>query len=95
MNVLRALAVAVSGLIVSCVQVPQAPPVPPDAVLRQAAGSPAAQIEQAPPSLVPRELARAAPHFPAPISAPTPLTQGGKPVDWWFVFKFNAKSFPA
>lgn len=26
--------------------------------------------------------------------APVPLVQDGKPVDWWFVFKFNAKSFP-
>jgi len=26
---------------------------------------------------------------------PTPLVQDGKAVDWWFVFKFNAKSFPA
>ena len=26
--------------------------------------------------------------------APAPLLQDGKPVDWWFVFKFNAKSFP-
>lgn len=27
-------------------------------------------------------------------AAPAPLVQDGKPVDWWFVFKFNAKSFP-
>ncbi|MDG0855335.1 deoxyribonuclease II family protein [Roseateles puraquae] len=27
-------------------------------------------------------------------SAPVPLVQDGQPVDWWFVFKFNAKSFP-
>lgn len=26
--------------------------------------------------------------------APAPLVRDGKPVDWWFVFKFNAKSFP-
>jgi hypothetical protein len=26
--------------------------------------------------------------------APTPLVQKGSPVDWWFVFKFNAASFP-
>ena len=27
--------------------------------------------------------------------APAPLVEAGKPpVDWWFVFKFNAKSFP-
>ena len=23
-----------------------------------------------------------------------PLLEKGRPVDWWFVFKFNAKSFP-
>src|SRR2546427_8817707 len=27
-------------------------------------------------------------------SAPTPLLQQGHPVDWWFVFKFNAATFP-
>jgi hypothetical protein len=26
--------------------------------------------------------------------APTPFLDSGKPVDWWFVFKFNTKSFP-
>jgi hypothetical protein len=26
--------------------------------------------------------------------APTPLLRSGQPVDWWFVFKFNAESFP-
>jgi hypothetical protein len=26
--------------------------------------------------------------------APVPLLQSGQPVDWWFVFKFNAESFP-
>lgn len=25
---------------------------------------------------------------------PTPLLEKGHPVDWWFVFKFNSKSFP-
>lgn len=30
----------------------------------------------------------------APASAPSPLVNAGKPVDWWFVFKFNAKAFP-
>jgi hypothetical protein len=29
-----------------------------------------------------------------PASAPTPLLKNGQPVDWWFVFKFNTKSFP-
>ena len=27
-------------------------------------------------------------------AAPTPLLAQGQPVDWWFVFKFNAHSFP-
>src|SRR2546430_5836143 len=27
-------------------------------------------------------------------AAPTPLLAEGRPVDWWFVFKFNTKSFP-
>ena len=27
-------------------------------------------------------------------SAPVPLLQKSRPVDWWFVFKFNASSFP-
>src|SRR6266850_986192 len=27
-------------------------------------------------------------------SAPTPLLAADRPVDWWFVFKFNTKSFP-
>lgn len=27
-------------------------------------------------------------------TAPAPLLQSGVPVDWWFVFKFNAESFP-
>jgi hypothetical protein len=26
--------------------------------------------------------------------APTPLLDKDRPVDWWFVFKFNSKSFP-
>jgi hypothetical protein len=32
---------------------------------------------------------------PASSDAPAPLLQAGHPVDWWFVFKFNAASFPA
>jgi hypothetical protein len=27
-------------------------------------------------------------------TAPTPLLKSGQPVDWWFVFKFNAETFP-
>jgi hypothetical protein len=26
--------------------------------------------------------------------APAPLLKAGKPVDWWFVFKFNSTVFP-
>jgi hypothetical protein len=31
---------------------------------------------------------------PSSISGLAPLLQKGHPVDWWFVFKFNAKVFP-
>lgn len=42
------------------------------------------------------------PGLPGPIgyaaaageSAPVPLLRAGKPVDWWFATKFNAKPFP-
>jgi hypothetical protein len=30
--------------------------------------------------------------WPAPV--PAPLLRAGHPVDWWFVFKLNAKAFP-
>ena len=30
-----------------------------------------------------------------PVTTPVPLLSKGHPVDWWFVFKFNAKTFPA
>ena len=36
-----------------------------------------------------------APSLPACPSGPAPLLQKGRPVDWWFVFKFNAATFPA
>jgi hypothetical protein len=32
---------------------------------------------------------------PLSSTAPVPLLQAGHPIDWWFVFKFNAASFPA
>jgi hypothetical protein len=32
---------------------------------------------------------------PSSASAPAPLLKKGQPVNWWFVFKFNAASFPA
>jgi len=36
-----------------------------------------------------------APGLPACPAAPVPLLQKGRAVDWWFVFKFNAATFPA
>ena len=30
----------------------------------------------------------------AAVGGPTPVLEKGKPVDWWFVFKFNAHAFP-
>lgn len=33
--------------------------------------------------------------FAADPAGPAPLLKKGAPVDWWFVFKFNARSFPA
>ena len=50
----------------------------------------------------PRALALIASHTfttPSPkpaahvLATPAPLLETGKPVDWWFVFKFNSKSF--
>ena len=35
------------------------------------------------------------PKSTAASAAPAPLLQAGKPVDWWFVFKFNSEAFPA
>jgi hypothetical protein len=34
------------------------------------------------------------PAYGAPDDPPAPLLAKGKPVDWWFVFKFNSASFP-
>jgi hypothetical protein len=31
--------------------------------------------------------------LPAAAQSPTPLLSAGQPVEWWFVFKFNAESF--
>ena len=33
-------------------------------------------------------------HAGAAGDTPVPLLEKGHPVDWWFVFKFNSKSFP-
>ena len=32
--------------------------------------------------------------LPSPSGSQPPLLKAGQPVDWWFVFKFNAGSFP-
>jgi hypothetical protein len=34
------------------------------------------------------------PPAPSHVSAPLPLLQKGEPVDWWFLFKLNAGTFP-
>jgi hypothetical protein len=31
---------------------------------------------------------------PSPVAKPSPLLAQGHPVNWWFVFKFNAATFP-
>lgn len=103
MNVLRILVVAAAGLIVSCAQVTTAPPAAPGtpqvtaapAIPPQGAIEHGEVISAAPgPAATPPTLARAAPTL-ASTATPTPLTQSGQPAAWWFVFKFNAKSFPA
>lgn len=47
---------------------------------------------KAPPAPAAPAAARAP--SPQPAGALTPLLKAGQPVDWWFVFKFNAGSFP-
>lgn len=104
MNILRVFAIAAAGLIASCAEVPIAPLVPPVAQEVTAASASASNVatkdgeatlaargvEAAPP-----EFPLAAPQLSVTTRTPTPLTQAGQPVTWWFVFKFNAKSFPA
>jgi hypothetical protein len=43
--------------------------------------------------LIPFGLAGCSAHNAA-SNAPVPLLSAGHPVDWWFVFKFNATNFP-
>lgn len=81
MNLLRALVIAATGLIVSCVQAPPAPPGSPPAAPAPRVAQP--QAVPPAPAAAPSELA--APHVPVATSAPVPLTQEGKPVAWWFV----------
>ena len=102
MKLLRAFVIAATGLIVSCAEAPTAPTLAGSQQI-PAAPAPAAQGAIEPgaapvapgPTAAPPEPAGAPPPMPAATSTPTPLTQAGQPAAWWFVFKFNAKSFPA
>ncbi len=51
-----------------------------------------APLTTAPPTLPPHPPATAV--VMSAQSPPAPLVRDGQPVAWWFVFKFNAKSFP-
>jgi hypothetical protein len=106
MATLRVFVIAAAGLMVSCAEVPTVPPAPPGAPQFAAAAAPtpappvAIELGEVAPAArgttaAPQDLARAAPPLPAAPDAPTPQTGAGQPVAWWFVFKFNAKSFPA
>lgn len=104
MTIVRVLAIAAATLIVSCAETPIAPPVAPDAQQVTAAPLPASAVmtEQEDVTSAVRGVGDAplgfapdARQVPVTASTPTPLTQAGQPVAWWFVFKFNAKSFPA
>ena len=104
MNILRVFVIAVAGLIASCTEVPIAPLVPPVAQEVTAASAPASHVATEDGDVTratrgvdvaPPEFPLAAPQLSVTTRTPTPLTQAGQPVTWWFVFKFNAKSFPA
>lgn len=56
------------------------------------AGGP--QTANSPTAAPPQTVSCGAPGLPACPNAPVPLLQKGRPVDWWFVFKFNSKVFP-
>jgi hypothetical protein len=96
---LRVAVSAAAVLVASCAEVTTAPNSP--SALPHAVEAPHPKIP-----LEHGEVAYASPR-PAPpttgferagatiasTSTPTPLTQTGQPAVWWFVFKFNAKSF--
>ena len=79
-----------------------APPVQPGSVTRTVAPFVPLAIAlvagQLMPSKTPAPAAPAAPPVasasPGPATTPTPLLSVGQPVDWWFVFKFNAGTLP-
>ena len=104
MSILRVFAIAAAGLIASCAEVPIAkldPPVAQEVTVASVPASPV-ETEDGDVTLAARGVEVSTPEFPlatpqlsVTTSTPTPLTQAGQPVTWWFVFKFNAKSFPS
>ncbi len=83
MSFVRVFVAAATALVlVSCAQAPTVPP--------PRAPAPPPTAAPVPPAATPPPTAAPVPR----AAAPTPLTQTGQPVVWWFVFKFNAKSFP-
>ena len=75
------------------VAVPPSPPAKPGKLMRTVA--PLAPLAIA---LVAGQAMMSSPPVVVPrisVGAPTPLLSVGQPVDWWFVFKLNAGSFPA
>ena len=95
----RIVAIALAALLVSCAKAPTAPTASDaPATTTQA---PAPTTAARPPAAAAESAAMAAPAPPPlPLAAaapftPTPLVEEGKPVKWWFAFKFNAKSFAA
>src|SRR4051794_11965277 len=101
MTIQRVLAIAAAAFITSCAQAPTvltgsvpgtgAPGSTSEVTRENADGARTA------PALTPspRDLSTEAFAPPALGKAPVPLTQTGQPAAWWFVFKFNAKSFPS
>ena len=89
MSILRVVGIAITGLVVSCAQVTTVPPAPPPTP--QVAAPTAAPAPAPPAATEGGGAARGRQRVPLP----TPLTADGQPVKWWFVFKFNAQSFPA
>jgi hypothetical protein len=69
--------------------------VPVTGFLVSCAQLPPTRTEQPPPAPPPPAVAAERPPAAELATAPTPLTRDGQPVNWWFVFKFNAASFPA
>ncbi len=83
---------------------PPSPPAPPGTLIRTVApfaplaiallASHLAGPPVAPPAAAPTAVTAPAVAPSQSADAPSPLLKAGQPVDWWFVFKFNAGSFP-